>query len=327
MFLRIFVPLDGSPRAERALDLAASLAQQASTHEPALEPLLILFQAIDLSPWLDLEDREDERTRATEATTRYLEERARRLRNQGMSVEIAVRLGNPAEVILEQAMARQAELIVMSTHGRSGLARWALGSVAERVARSASMPVLLLPDAAPTITLTPGVQPATTPLQILVPLDGSARAERAVPAAIEIARLLHAVVRLLYIFVPKFEESSLEESHRNWDAGRRRVHQIERYLMRQAEVIQHAGVKAHWAFGYGMPGAKIIDTAHSHHVSLIVMTTQGRGGLVRWRLGSVTEEVLHYGSLPVLLAPSHETESQLPDEAQEQRKPAKEALR
>ncbi len=328
MFLRIFVPLDGSPRAERALDLAAVLAQQIPTREPALEPLLILFQAVDLSHWLNLDDRKAERTRATEAATRYLEERAKQLRSQGITVETAVRRGNPAEVILEQTMARQVELIVMSTHGRSGLARWALGSVAERVARSVPVPLLLLPDAAPATTVALGVQQTGAMPQILVPLDGSVKAEAALPSAIEMARLLHAEVRLLYVFVPKFEESSLEEVHRTWDAGRRRVHQIERYLMRQAETVQHAGVKAHWTFGYGMPGVKIIDAAHSQQVRLMVMTTQGRGGLVRWRLGSVSEEVLHDGRLPILLVPSAQAEPQLAPEAQEEQGTrAKEALR
>lgn len=327
MFLRIFVPLDGSPRAERALDMAAWLARQTRDCEPTLEPLLILFQAVELSPWLDLDDREDERTRATEAATRYLEERAGPLRSQGITVEIAVRLGNPAETILEQTMARQVELIVMSTHGRSGLARWALGSVAERVARSVPVPMLLLPDAAPTSQMVQRVQQTGSVPQILVPLDGSAKAEAALPAATRIARLLHAAVRLLYVFVPKFEERSLEETHRTWDAGRRQVQQAERYLTRQAEILSQAGVKAHWAFGYGMPGAKIIETAHSQQVSLLVMTTQGRGGLVRWRLGSVTEEVLHAGGLPVLLVPSAQAEPPLAPKRQEQGKRAREAFR
>ena len=325
MFVRIFVPLDGSPRAERALDMGALLAQQATTGEPALEPLLILFQAIDLSSWVDPDDREEESKHAMEVAARYLDERATPLRAQGLIVETAVRLGQPAQAILEMATARRAGFIVMSTHGRSGLARWALSSVAERVARSAPVPVLLLPDAAP-VMMAAQLQQTGTRYQVLVPLDGSAKAEAALPTAIEMARLLRAEVRLLYVFVPKFEESSLEESHRNWDAGRRRVHQVERYLMRQAEIVQRAGVKARWSFGYGMPGAKIIETAHSHNVSLIVMTTQGRGGLVRWRLGSVAEEVLHDGGLPVLLAPSHEAEPQLSPEAQGQRTLAQEAL-
>lgn len=326
MFLRIFVPLDGSPRSERALDLTALLAKQTTTHEPALEPLLILFQAVDLPSWLDQDERADERTRAIESASRYLEGHAERLRAQGINVETTVRIGNPASAILEQAAARQVELIVMSTHGRSGLARWALGSVAERVGRTGTIPVLLLPDAAPATTLVPEGQRKGALLQVLVPLDGSAKAEAALHPAIEMAHLLHAEVRLFYVFVPKFEESSLEETHRTWDAGRRRVHQIERYLMRQVETVQHAGVKAHWAFGYGMPGAKIIDTARNHQVSMLVMTTQGRGGLVRWRLGSVTEEVLHYGSLPVLLVPTSQLEPQRSLEPQGQHALTKGAL-
>ncbi len=317
MFLRIFVPLDGSARAERALDLAALLVQQVPTGEPAFEPLLILFQVVDLSsPWLDLDDRQDERTRATEAATRYLEAQARRVRSQGITVETSVHLGNPAEVILEQTIARQVELIVLSTHGRSGLARWALGSVAERVARSVSAPLLLLPDAAPATTISVELEHTESTPQMLVPLDGSAKAEAALPAAIEMARLLHAEVRLLYVFMPKFEEYSLEETRRNWDTGRRRIHQIERYLLRQAAIIQHAGVKAHWTLEYGMPGAKVIETAHSHKVSMVVMTTQGRSGLVRWRLGGVSEEVLHDGGLPVLLVLSAQAEPELAPEAQ-----------
>ncbi|HEY7348447.1 MAG TPA: universal stress protein [Ktedonobacterales bacterium] len=327
MFLRIFVPLDGSPRAERALGLAALLAQQTPVGERPFEPLLILFRAVDLSPWLDLDDREEARVRATEAAARYLEKQAQCLRDQGMTVETAPRVGNPAEAILEQTMARQVELIVMATHGRSGLARWALGSVAERVARSAPVPLFLLPDAAPATTLAAEVQQTGAMPQILVPLDGSTKAEAALPPAIEMARLLHAEIRLLYVFVPKFEENSLEVAHRAWDAGRRRVHQIERYLMRQAERIKRAGVNAHWTFGYGMPGAKIIEAAHSRQVSLMVMTTQGRGGFVRWRLGSVTEEVLHNVRLPVLLVPSAQVEAQLPPEAQGQETLAKETLR
>lgn len=327
MFLHIFVPLDGSAQAERALDLAALLARQTRTLEPALEPLLILFQAVDLSPWLDLDDRQGERTRATEAATRYLEVQARRLRSQGITVETAVRQGHPADDILEQTMARQVELIVMSTHGRSGLARWALGSVAERVARSVSVPLLLLPDAAPATTIALEIESTEAMPQMLVPLDGSAKAEAILPAAIEMARLLHAEVRLLYVFVPRFEECNLEETQHRWDTGRRRVHQIERYLMRQATIIQRAGIKAHWTLEYGMPGAKIIDTAYSYQVSLMAMTTQGRGGLVRWRLGSVTEEVLHAGLLPVLLFSSSGVEVQRSAEVQEKRALTEEAFR
>jgi nucleotide-binding universal stress UspA family protein len=303
MFLRLFIPLDGSPLAERVLPLATTLAQRTAASKPTLEPLLMLFRAVDPSPWLDLPGG-GARAQALETATHYLEVQAEALRKAGLTVETAVRLGHPAEEILEQVMGRQAELVVMSTRGRSGMTRWALGSVAERVVRTAPVPALLLPEAAPT-TLgqfePPGAAP---PLRLLVPLDGSVTAEAALGPGMELAQLLEAELWLLYVFVPHYEEVGISESQRAWEAGRRRVQQVEGYLLSKMEVAQQAGVRARWTLGSGMPAAKIIEEAHTHQVSLIVMTTQGRGGLVRWRLGSVAEEVIHSGRLPVMVVPS-----------------------
>jgi nucleotide-binding universal stress UspA family protein len=302
MFLRIFVPLDGSPLAEGAVGFAALLARQSKRARPVIEPTVILFRAIDLALWLEI-DGEQARSRAAEGAVAYLEEQARQLRSEGLTVETAVRLGSPVEEILEQSMACQADLIVMTTHGRTGLARWALGSVAERVAREAAVPVLLIPGVALTLLAAPSDAAVTPVPRILVPLDGSARAEAALPAAIELASLLEAEVRLLYVFIPRFEEEPGIRGFRSWDSGRRRVHQMERYLTRKAEEVKQAGVQARWSLGYGMPGPKIIAEAQEHQVNLIVMTTQGREGLTRWRLGQVAEQVLRQGRLPILLAP------------------------
>lgn len=321
MFLHILVPLDGSPRAERALHMAAAVAQHIITSQSAFVPLITLFRAIDLSTWMEIDAFVDARAQATEKATHYLETQAEGLRKEGLAVETAVRLGNPAEEILTQIMARQVELVVMSTHGRSGLARWVLGSVAERVARSVPVLVLLLPDAAPARFEGTNAQEGLSHPHILVPLDGSATAESAVPPAIELARLLHAEVWVLHVFLSKFEERSLEETSRQWDTNRRHVQQVERYLKGKAATAQQAGVKAHWAFGYGMPGAKIMATAHSQQVSLIVMTTQARGGVVRWRLGSIVEEVLHDSRLPVVLVPSYEMELRSSAEEREEETP------
>lgn len=309
MFLRIFVPLDGSKLSEQALETAALLARRGDTSESPPKPLVILFQAVDVSSWLWLEG-EPTHAQARQAAAAYLEKQAERLRALGITVEIAVRLGNPAQEILEQTMARQAEVIVMSTHGRSGLARWALGSVAERVARAAPVPVLLIPGIPAPASGDIGERPLLLPGRILVPLDGSATAEAALQPAIALARLFEAEVRLLYVFIPRFEEQSVLEHHRSWDAGRRRVHQVERYLMRRVDEIKREGVNARWVLGYGMPAPQIINDAREHQVGLIVMTTQGRGGLGRWRLGRVAEEVIHQGRMPVLLAAVEEKAEQ-----------------
>lgn len=309
MFLRIFVPLDGSKFSEQALEIAALLARREGTSESPVKPLVILFQAVDVSSWLWLEG-EPTRAQARQAAAAYLEKQAERLREPGITVETAVRLGNPAEEILEQTMARQAEVIIMSTHGRSGLARWALGSVAERVARAAPVPVLLMPGMPVSAPGSAGEPPLPSLSRILVPLDGSATAEAALQPAIALARLFEAEVRLLYVFIPRFEEQSVLEHHRAWDAGRRRVHQIERYLMRKVDEVKREGVNARWALGYGLPASQIINDAREHQVGLIVMTTQGRGGLGRWRLGRVAEEVIHQGRMPVLLAAVEEKAEQ-----------------
>ncbi|HEX6777884.1 MAG TPA: universal stress protein [Ktedonobacterales bacterium] len=309
MFLRIFVPLDGSKFSEQALEVAALLARREGTSESPLKPLVILFQAIDVASWLWLEG-EPTHAQARQAATAYLEGQAEQLRQRGITVETAVRLGNPAEEILEQTMARQAEVIIMSTHGRSGLVRWALGSVAERVARAAPVPVLLLPG---TMVAAPGdtrEQPIPPLTRILIPLDGSTTAEAALQPAITLARLFEAEVRLLYVFLPRFEEQGVMEHHRSWDASRRRVHQAERYLRRKVDEVKREGVNARWALGYGMPASQIIRDAREHQVGLIVMTTQGRGGLGHWRLGRVAEEVIHQGRMPVLLAVVEEKAAQ-----------------
>lgn len=306
MFLHLLVPLDGSARAERALQVAAELAQQTLAHQPAFVPLVTLLRVLDLSTWQELDAFEEAQVHAKAKATAYLEAQADAWRREGLTVETAVRLGHPAEVIVEQIMARQVELVVMTTHGRSGLAHWALGSVAERVVRRAPVPVLLLPEAAPATLGATTSHKATSPPRILVPLDGSARAEAALRPARDLAHLLHAEVRLLSVLVPSLEEGGRAALPGTEEANRRQAQQMERYLSEQSDALQQAGIKVLWTFGAGLPEATILATASSHQASLIVMTTQGRGGLGRWRLGSVAEAVLHAGRLPVLLVPSHE---------------------
>jgi nucleotide-binding universal stress UspA family protein len=301
MFLRIFVPLDGSPLAEGALDMAALLARRVKIARPTFEPTIILFRAIDLALWLDV-DVELARSRPAELAKAYLEEQAESLRQQGLAVETAVRVGNPVEEIVEQALARQADLILMTTHGRTGLARWALGSVAERVARAAAMPVLLIPSNAPAIQEN---APEEAGLRFLVPLDGFFRSEAALQQAIALAQLCGAELRLLFVLIPRFDECEPpgggREAGGRWDGGRRRVRQIERYLMRKVEEARKAGVRARWAFGYGLPGPKIIEEAQQHQASLIIMATHGHSEVSRRKLGGTVEEVIHRGKLPLLL--------------------------
>jgi nucleotide-binding universal stress UspA family protein len=143
---RIVVPLDGSPLAESALRHAQTLAQ-------AFAAELWLFYVRDASryaEWGFTEDLMGELLRGTgETMNEYLDRMARELRDAGLRARWEMNTGlSVVSLIIEAAQAHQADLIVMSTHGLSGIQRWALGSVADRVLRAATMPVLLIRSSA-----------------------------------------------------------------------------------------------------------------------------------------------------------------------------------
>ena len=138
---RVFVPLDGSPLAEGALPIALGLL---STHPGSTLILMRATQATLLRPWVDPIEVQ---TQAVSEAVWYLQSVADRVRDDdpGRTVATSVWYGPPARSIVDAANARGAQLIVMSTHGRSGLPRMVLGSVAESVVRATTTPTLLVP--------------------------------------------------------------------------------------------------------------------------------------------------------------------------------------
>jgi nucleotide-binding universal stress UspA family protein len=147
-FKRILVPLDGSAVSERALPAAIALAQR-------FDSQVILLQVQDIpSPTPPTSHSEatmgwigwvrEARQEAHREAQRYLEALQRELDQQGVTVRILLRDTAPAEDILDVASAEAIDLIVMSSHGRGGLARWVFGSVAEKVVRHSPCPVLII---------------------------------------------------------------------------------------------------------------------------------------------------------------------------------------
>jgi nucleotide-binding universal stress UspA family protein len=141
---RILVPLDGSELSEAALPLALSLAEKYNAQ-------IILLRAVEQTANLSYVTHADAlqlRARLVEALSLevplYLRDKQQDLRRQGYNVEIAMADGSPAESIIKAATHRDIDMVVMSTHGRGGLARWTAGSVAEKVLRYCPCPVLLV---------------------------------------------------------------------------------------------------------------------------------------------------------------------------------------
>jgi nucleotide-binding universal stress UspA family protein len=181
MFQRILVPLDGSPRAERALPVAARLAQ-------ASGGTVVLLQVVGPPTAFAPTPAPNPGTlRAiVDADLAWaktsLEALTKRSCLSGVPTETEAIEGQAASTILWEIEAQHIDLIVLCSHGYSGFKRWVLGSIAEKVARYTPVPVLLLREGGPTLFGTP--PRAEGPLRALVPLDGSDRAqETLLPAA------------------------------------------------------------------------------------------------------------------------------------------------
>jgi nucleotide-binding universal stress UspA family protein len=146
VFRRILVPLDGSELAERALPYATDLARQLGATLTLLRVVnsLELTAAQSFSSYLPAEVYDAAFEDARRAAREYLEVVASRLSAEGLQVDWVVRTGDPAGEVIEHGREGHADLVVMSTHGRSGLGRWVYGSVADRVLRGGTIPVLLV---------------------------------------------------------------------------------------------------------------------------------------------------------------------------------------
>jgi nucleotide-binding universal stress UspA family protein len=297
----ILVPLDGSKLARQAVPFAAVLAKALgarlhllSVQDDDQTDLAFFYQTHALRISQEIQLR----------LARYLELVQRGLTRQGVAVDTEVVNGQPAAEIVRAVERTQAGLIALSTHGRSGLGRWAQGSVAEQVLRAAPVPALVLrPGARP-----PGGQPAID--RVLVPLDGSAAGEAALPLAGEIAAATGARVTLAQV-VPSVADLAFGPLFDVLPANLEEVAQqaAEGYLKDTAAKLGLTGSVA-WAVLRGDPARHLLQLAEDGAYDLIVMATHGRTGLRRALLGSVAARVMRDAGRPVVLVrpPGHEAD-------------------
>jgi nucleotide-binding universal stress UspA family protein len=304
----ILVPLDGSQLAEQALSHVEALAPllparvcllhvvPKSAHITMVGDTILGFHDVDEPP-----ERYDEREwRVWEIERQraesYLEPRAARLRAAGLEVTIAVRLGPPPETIVEAAKQWHANFIAMATHGASGLGRWALGSVTDKVVQATSTPVLIVRGAA-------GAHEAPrAPKRIMVPLDGSPLAKQALPVAAGLAMHVPAELILLRAVERQPRPRALEQPISAYDdTVTRPREQAEHDLEACAANLRREQIAATTVVAAGHAAEAIVDEALRRQVDMIVMATHGYGGLRRWALGSVADKVLHATTTPLVL--------------------------
>jgi nucleotide-binding universal stress UspA family protein len=285
---RILVPLDGSPIAEYVLPWVRVLARGLDL---PVELLACLSGAVDASA---------ETGRLLHLAQLYLAEAAAPLEKAGLKVTVKVAEGEAAAEIAAEAERLPGTLLVMSTHGRSGLKRMALGSVADRVLRAVSCPVLVIrPE---------GEQaPADAKLEVLlVALDESELAERALPPARKLAAALGLKLLLVEALPSEVEYYLQVEAFAG--AARDIAEAAEGksldYLQALAESLRKDGADPVEArVLHGTPYATLVEAAATIPGSLVVMTTHGRSGVGRWIMGSVADRVIRYSTRAVLIVP------------------------
>jgi nucleotide-binding universal stress UspA family protein len=291
MYRRILIPLDGSPLAEQVLPLAKMFAAR-------FNATVVLFQAVapihqDLRVAGEIFQADEQTELARWRAREYLESIHQDFAAAGIIVEREVRVGAPAPSILEFAEQAEIDLIAMTTHGRTGVLHWVYGSVADKVLHGARVPILLVraneQSAAP--------KPLT---RILVPLDGSELAERALAPARQLAAEFDAEVLLLRVWeTPLYgpEDSPVVMEALEQAASTN----AKDYITHTACQLQAQGVPVRGETKNGAVVESILEQAQDSATNLIVMSTHGRSGVGRWVMGSVADGVLRVASVPVLL--------------------------
>ena len=296
MFTKLLIPLDGSKTAERALPYARYLAEEKNVVVELLAVVDVANMATHMTAEraLHLDTIVEDSVRASE---KYLQAIAGTL--TAAKINTVVDTGRPEEVIIEKAAAEQNTLITMATHGRSGMNRWLLGSVAEKVLRGATNPVLLIRAREDTRT-----EDVPTIKSLVVPLDGSDLAERVLPSSIEIAKERNLEIVLIRTYnIPTTAYAGVEGYALPLDDLLKGMREEAcEYLENKVADVKKLGVaRVSFAAKEGFPADEIISFAKNLPGALIAMSTHGRSGVRRWVLGSVTETVVRHSDNPVLV--------------------------
>lgn len=297
MFRHLLVPLDGSALAEAALPAAVYLTE-------TLGAWVTLIHIIERNAPPQIHG-ERHLTNQDEACA-YLEEVADRFFSPGVRIERHVHTGEASDVpktITDHVLELGSDLIVMCTHGRSGLRSRLFGSIAQQVLSLGPAPVLLIP---------PDEKALAAPFtcrRLLVPLDGNLDHEEGLPVAIDLAGVCGASLHLLLV-VPTW--STLE--------GQRAAtalllpgttsalldlteQQAEGFLKNRLNQIKIAGLSVTAEVRRGDPVVNIVDTAKRVKADVIVLGTHGKKGMDAFWAGSVAPKVSQRSQIPLLLVP------------------------
>jgi len=295
VYTRILIPLDGSTTAEQVIPYARTFAR-------ALKLPIELLAVVDIRSLLTSVEKARFFDKLAEQESRKSKEYVERISERfvGSRVKRSVEQGSAPEVIIGKAAADKSTLIAMTTHGRSGLDRWLLGSVAEKVLRATTNPLLLVK------AVHEGKAEGEATLKsIVVPLDGSELAERVLPDVTYIAKKLRLEVFLFRAYSNPYGSFTGGAGPYAVDLDELMASvrdEARKYLEEKMAALGKQGVdELSYLLQEGVAADAIVSVGSHTAESLIVMCSHGRSGLERWVLGSVTETVVRHSHSPVLV--------------------------
>jgi nucleotide-binding universal stress UspA family protein len=293
MYEKILIPLDGSNLAQLAIPYAAKLAA-------GLGSQVTLIHVNESS-----EDRYSNMhkfylQKMAEVVKSEIETYIDKPTRKKVKVESAILVGDPAEKTVEYADRENINLIVMSTHGRTGLTRWAMGSVADRVLRSTKKPLALIRAK----NIQTNISRRISIRKVLVTLDGSEQSEKVIPYIEELASRIKAEVVLLHVLEPTYYIYTVGGFHYDTYSEKQRKSMrifYKDYLHGIAEGFRKRGIAIKCQLMFGSASEVIVNFADKAQADFVAMSTHGRSGISRWVLGSVVERVLRAGNTSLFL--------------------------
>jgi nucleotide-binding universal stress UspA family protein len=271
---KILVPLDGSRTAEAVL--------------PYIKYLIPRFNSKIEVLGVGIGNRN---RRVNRLLNEYIDNTVSNLKAAEFEAEAVIIYGSAADKILGYSKQNDIDLILMATHGRSGVKRWWMGSVAEKIISQSITPILLVPSKKQKSTQ---MKKITFIERILIPLDGSNTGQAALDHIELIARETGATISLIQVISTSGPMETNLLGNANWDSFFKAMRgAASDYLQSLVEELNGNGINANYDILVGNPAAEIIECARKNKVDLIAMSTHSRTGLARWVLGSVTDKVLH----------------------------------
>jgi nucleotide-binding universal stress UspA family protein len=295
MYRKMLVPLDGSEIAETVLPYAKEFAGRLGLEVVLLH---VYGQAEDES--IPMHRGYIERT--VEIFKRQSEEVQQRVDNKSKTVKMHGELvaGQPAEEILRYADENNVDLILMATRGRSGIKRWILGNVSDRVVRAAKQPVILIRATG----TPPDVRGEEILKKVIVTLDGSLESESVIPHVKQLLPKLSTDVILLHIAQPYHVYATGEVAARipyTEEEMKQVKANAESYLKKVVSRLKGKSITIKTEVRVGAAADEIIKFADETTGSIVAMTTHGRSGITRWAFGSISGRVLQGGNNAIML--------------------------